>query len=504
MTPRLLRKTAKKSKLRPHPHLYEINTWTWLERLSAKAGRILKLDSVPDSEWDALAHQGFDVIWLMGVWQRSAEARRIALSTPQVTSGFDRALPDWKPTDVVGSPYAVAAYVPDPRIGTFDSLDSVREKLRERGVALFLDFVGNHTALDHAWTREHSEFYVQGTADDFQKDSSSFYRVDTPNGARYIAYGKDPYFPPWSDTAQLNYFSAATRAALIDQLQEIAKHCDGLRCDMAMLQLTDIFEKVWNRFLGNAQAPKSEFWQEASSAVPSLILLAEAYWGTERRLLDLGFSFVYDKSLYDCVRDRNMGCIHARLADPLGYQDHLARFLENHDEGRFASVFGKERLNSVGTLMGTLPGMRFYHQGEFEGWRQQLPIQLRIGVDEQVDHEVASFFDRILRITKEDVFHKGKWNVLPVTPEGDGSSGNLAVFEWRWKQTWKLLVANLGTYPSQGRIHFGDRPLAAKEYAFYDELHDVRYVRSRDELRNLGLFVRREASDAHLFDVTRA
>jgi hypothetical protein len=192
------------------------------------------------------------------------------------------------------------------------------------------------------------------------------------------------------------------------------------------------------------------------------------------------------------------------LADPLDYQDHLARFLENHDEGRCAAVFGKGRLASVGALLGALPGMRFYHQGELEGYRVHLPIQLRIGAEESIDRETASLFDKILRITKDDVFHKGKWNILPVAPEGDGTSGNLVAFEWRWKKSWKLIVANLANSASQGRIPFGDRPWAAKEYAFYDELHDVRYVRSREDLHNLGLFVRREASDAHLFDITRA
>ena len=84
-----------------------------------------------------------------------------------------RALPGWKPGDVVGSPYAVARYVPDPRIGTWDSLDRTREKLHARKMALFLDFVGNHTALDHPWTREHPEFYVQGTQADFEKEPAA-------------------------------------------------------------------------------------------------------------------------------------------------------------------------------------------------------------------------------------------------------------------------------------------------------------------------------------------
>jgi hypothetical protein len=53
-------------------------------------------------------------------------------------------------------------------------------------------------------------------------------------------------------------------------------------------------------------------------------------------------------------------------------------------------------------------------------------------------------------------------------------------------------------------VNFGDRLLAAKEYVFYDELNDVRYIRSGDELRNPGLFVRREGFDAHLFNVSPA
>jgi hypothetical protein len=39
-------------------------------------------------------------------------------------------------------------------------------------------------------------------------------------------------------------------------------------------------------------------------------------------------------------------------------------------------------------------------------------------------------------------------------------------------------------------------------YDFYDELHDVHYARAGQELRTIGLFVRREAFDAHLFHIT--
>ena len=490
--------------MRAHPHLYEINTWAWLEKLSGRAGRLIKLADVPDSEWDALANLGFDIVWLMGVWQRSPEARRAALAAPEIVAQYDVALPGWKPGDVIGSPYSVAAYVPDPRIGTWASVDAVRAKLHARGMSLFLDFVGNHTALDHPWTRDHPEFYVQGTQEDFHKDPLSFYEIVAPGGPRFLALGRDPYFPPWRDVAQLNHFSLGMRAAQLADLRTIASHCDGVRCDMAMLHLKDIFERIWNHLLRDVKPPQTEFWADVHATLPNLILLAEAYWGTERRLLDLGFSFVYDKDFYDSVRDINMAGVHWRLAEDLGYQSRLARFLENHDEARCAAVFRPERLASAGTVMGTLPGMRFYHQGELEGNRVHLPITLRIGADQPVDPVSAAFFDRILRITKEDVFHKGAWKLLQVTPEGDDSFGNVVVYEWRSQEAWKIIAANLAGYASQGRVHFGDRPLSANEYVFYDELHDVRYVRSGDELRDPGLFVRREGFDAHLFDVTPA
>jgi glycosidase len=494
---------AKQFPLRAHPHLYEINTWSWLEKLSARAGRLIKLTDVPDSEWDTFADLGFDIVWLMGVWRRGPESRRVALADPANVPQYDLALPGWKPDDVIGSPYAVAQYVPDPRIGTWDSLDAVREKLHARGMALFLDFVGNHTALDHPWTQEHPEFYVLGTPETVQKDPSSFRKIETPRGSFFIALGRDPYFPPWKDVAQLNHFSLQMRAAHLEDLRTIASHCDGVRCDMAMLQLNDIFQKTWSHLLGTAAAPPpKEFWTEARAAVPGLILVAEAYWGTEQRLLDLGFSFAYDKSFYDSVRDVRMPDVRSQLAAPITYQSHLGRFLENHDEARFAAVFGKQRLVSAGTLMATLPSMRFYHQGELEGRKIHLPITLRIAADEPPDPTSAAFFAKILRITEADVFHNGEWNILPVTPEGDATPDGLVVYEWRSQKSWKIVSVNLASCASQGRVHFGDQRLSAREYVFYDELNDVRYLRSADELRTPGLFVRREAFDAHLFDVT--
>lgn len=490
--------------LRQHPHLYEINTWAWLEQLSDRLGRRIALADVPDCEWAAVARLGFDAVWLMGVWQRSPESRRVALEDPANLAGYKAALPGGNPGDIIGSPYAVAGYVPDSRIGTWESLDRVRDKLRRLGMALFLDFVGNHTAFDHPWTREHPEFYVRGTEEDFEQNPSGFFPIDTPNRTYYVALARDPYFPPWKDVAQLNHFHPAMRAAQLADLRTIANHCDGVRCDMAMLHLHDIFANIWSPLLHDARPPKKEFWTEVREAVPGLILLAEAYWNTEPRLLDLGFSFAYDKEIYDAVRDTNIEQVRARISGDERYQSRLARFLENHDEPRRATVFANERLPAVGTLMGTLPGMRFYHQGELEGLKVRLPITLRIAAKEPPDPLSTSFFHKVLEITREEIFHAGRWNLLEVAPDSDDTSTNLIVYEWRSEKVWKVIVVNLAGCASQGRVKMGNRVSPARQYVFRDQLNEERYVRSGEELHSIGLFVRREGGQAHLFDVAPA
>ena len=490
--------------MRRNPLLYEINAWAWLEGISARLGRSIDLSGVPDAGWDAIAQLGFDAIWLMGVWQRSPISRQISLRDSANFPDYSRALPGWAPADVVGSPYAVMQYVPDLRIGSWDSLDRVREKLHARNIALFLDFVGNHTALDNPWVRERPEFYVQGSKQDFDKNPSLFFQANTAQGTRYIALARDPYFPPWNDIAQLNHFQPDMRAARLEQLRTIAKHCDGVRCDMAMLQLNDIFEKGWSHLLGNIPQPKKEFWTEAREAAPNLILLAEAYWGTEPRLIDLGFSFAYDKVLYDAVRSADVGAVLSRLSSIGDQQSHYARFLENHDEPRRAEVIPDDRLPAIGTLMGTLPGMRFYQQGEIEGRRIRLPIQLRAAADEPSDPYSLAFFRKILSLTHEDVFHDGNWSPLEVAAEGYTSPAGLLVYEWRSNKAWKIIAVNLAAGASQGRVHLGDRVSPAQQYIFYDALNEVRYDRSGAELHDVGLFVRLEGFQAHIFSITPA
>jgi glycosidase len=113
------------------------------------------------------------------------------------------------------------------------ALGRLRERLRERGLQLMLDFVPNHTGLDHPWVEDHSEYYISGTESDLAHTPKNYTQVKRRCGYSILAYGRDPYFPGWPDTLQLNYGNPATQEAMIAELMKIAGQCDGVRCDMA-------------------------------------------------------------------------------------------------------------------------------------------------------------------------------------------------------------------------------------------------------------------------------
>ena len=115
-------------------------------------------------------------------------------------------------------------------------------------------------APDHPWAQDHPEYFVAGTESDLTQAPQNYTRVTRKGGSRILAYGRDPYFAGWPDTLQLDYSNPATQEAMIGELLRIAGQCDGLRCDMAMLVLPDVFERTWGR-----RAPL--FWPEATRRV---------------------------------------------------------------------------------------------------------------------------------------------------------------------------------------------------------------------------------------------
>ena len=310
-------------------------------------------------------------MWLMGVWKRSRLGVSLALESGEQMESFRAALPDLVDADVIGSAYSIRRYEVAGRFGGEQGLAAARVALAERGVRLLVDFVPNHVGPDHRWLAKHSEYFIQGTADDLAGDPTAFLKV----GKAVIARGRDPYFPPWPDVAQLNAFAPGLRKAAAKTLIDIAARADGVRCDMAMLMLNDVFARTWGDRAG--AAPEQEYWSDVIGAVrathPDFVLVAEAYWDLEWQLQQLGFDFCYDKRLYDRLLHEDASSVRGHLHADLDYQRRLVRFLENHDEPRAAAELPPERERAAAVAVATLPGATLWHEGQFEGWRVRLP-----------------------------------------------------------------------------------------------------------------------------------
>ncbi len=490
--------------IRKHPHLLELNAFFFLSRMSVKYGRKLTLSTVPDEEWRCFADQGFDYLWLMGVWKRSPGARAHALNEPNLRHAYDLILPRWKNEDVTGSPYAIYTYELDPYLGVHEELLQLKMKLNGMGMGLVLDFVPNHLAFDHPWTVDHPERFVQARRETLKAHPEWFFK--TAEG-KNLAHGRDPYFPPWIDTAQVNFWSEEFRQAFLGELLKIAKVADGVRCDMAMLGLNDIFEKVWGEHIKNKR-PATEFWSEVIPAVkkksPGFIFMGEVYWDLEWNLQQVGFDFTYDKRLYDRLFYDSALSIRDHLKAELSFQDRSVRFIENHDEERASVSFGRKKSQAAGMVMATIPGLRFFYDGQAEGRRIRTPVHLRREPTEAVDAETAEVYRRLLKFTHDPVIHEGEWQLLEVSPAWEESETYQAILAWLWRQGsyWKMVVINYSTIRAQARIRLPEALCKRVFILLRDALSDKTYERSGSELESSGLYVDLPAWQAHLFDFT--
>jgi len=488
--------------IRKHPHLYEINTLVWLEQLSAQHGRELKLADVPDEEWQRLKTKSFDLVYLLGVWKRSLIGRDIFRADQKEFASYQAALPNWNIDDVVGSPFSIQDYVPDPRIGDWTAIDSTRQRLHSLGMGLILDFVPNHTGFDHPWVPQFPERYILGSLEDFHRSPNAFFQIKDASGTnRFVARGKDPFFPPWNDVAQLNYFNPDCRAAMIRVLQTIAQHCDGVRCDMAMLVTNEVFSRTWANFLQNWPWPAAELWSEARGAVPDLLWIGEVYWDMEWTIQQFGFQFTYDKRLYDRLRAGVVSELRGHLTAGIAYQNKLMRFLENHDEPRGAAVFSREQLQSLALLLSTLPGMRFYYQGQLEGRRIRPPMPLVRVQHESDDPEVRGIYDLVLPLANADVFHRGEWELLAVESAGDPSNLALIAYSWTLENVIRVIVVNLSPAAAQGKVRLTQGLPESSHLIFSDALTGKDFTWDRTEVGSQGLYVRLDANRAHCFSI---
>jgi glycosidase len=486
-----------------YPSLYQINTRVWLTELSRTLGRIATLDDIPDAELDRLAELGFDWVWFLSVWQTGLAAQAISRTNPEWRREFEETLPDLEDEDIGGSGFAIQNYTVNRDLGGDAALGRLRRRLQKRGLKLMLDFVPNHTAPDHPWIDEHPEYFIHGSETDLARSPRNYCRVQTKNGTLLLAYGRDPYFDGWPDTLQLNYGNPQLQQAMIGELKRIAGQCDGVRCDMAMLVLPDVFESTWGT--------RAElFWPKATESVrrkhPNFQFMAEVYWDREWTLLQQGFDYAYDKRLYDRLREGHARPVREHFHAGLDYQNKLARFLENHDEPRSAATFSQDAHQAAAVITFLCPGLRFFPQGQFQGRKKRISPHLVRGPEEPIDHGLEQFYDRLLAVLRQPAVRDGQWQLLECTSawEGNWTSDCFLAFAWQGPDGARLLVTvNYAPNQSQCYVRLPFTDLGNDQWRLQDLIGDATYVRQGDDLQERGLYLDEPPLQAHVFSLTK-
>jgi hypothetical protein len=489
----------------PCPSLYQINTRVWLTELSRRLGKRATLDDIPDAELDALTQMGFDWVWFLSVWQTGLVAQKISRANPEWRKDFQATLPDLHEEDIAGSGFAISDYVVHKNLGGAPALARLRERLQQRGVKLLLDFVPNHMAPDHPWVNEHPDYFVYGTEADLARAPQNYCRMQSQSGSLILAYGRDPYFDGWPDTLQLNYGNPATQQAMIGELLKIADQCDGEPCDMSKLVLPHLYQRTWG-------IEAELFWTKATQRVPQksteYMFMAEVYWDLEWTMQQQGFDYAYDKRLYDRLREGHARPVREHFHAGLDYQNKLARFLENHDEPRAAATFAPDVHEAAAVVTFLSPGLRFFHQGQFEGKTKRISPHLIRGPYEPVDEQIAQFYDRLLAVLRHPAVRNGDWRLLECVPAWDGNWtwDCFLAFAWQGNSDGdQRLLVTVNYAPNQSQCHvrlpFAD--LANSRWRLKDLLGDATYDWDGNDLQGRGLYLDERPWSARVFALTR-
>ncbi|QIX60544.1 hypothetical protein HER32_04820 [Hymenobacter sp. BT18] len=252
----------------------------------------------------------------------------------------------------VDSPFAVRDYTSvNPEFGTLTDLRMLIDAAHARGLAVMLDWVGNHTSWDHAWTQQHPDWYVHDDAGNLVNP-----------------------IPEWKDIVQLDFQNAQLRSAMIQAMRYwvFQANVDGFRFDYA-------------------DGPTFEFFQEASQSLTSIrgrkvLLLAEG--DKKKHFFRAGFPLCYDFGFINVLKHEifaqgksvklldSLNAAVYRNAPPAA---RMVRYVSNHDlnawEGTPQEFFGGlQGAMAAFVTAAYMQAVPMIYNGQEVGYGQRVPF----------------------------------------------------------------------------------------------------------------------------------
>eukprot|EP00300_Choanocystis_sp_HF-7_P014577 c18736_g1_i1.p1 GENE.c18736_g1_i1~~c18736_g1_i1.p1 ORF type:complete len:308 (-),score=54.97 c18736_g1_i1:31-954(-) len=256
------------------------------------------------------------------------------------------------------------------------------------------------------------------------------------------------------------------------------------------------------------------YFVEPSQSHSSFVWIGEVYWDMEYQLQQLGFTFTYDKRLYDRLRSGNAREVSAHLTADLDYQQRSARFLENHDEQRAAQVFPDPNQHQAAALISfTCPGLHFFHMGQLQGRNLKLSMHLRSLLEEsELNPAISDLYTRLLPVVKRSEFRSGSWQRLHTTPSQDQNPSHENLIASiathpRRPLSFTLVIVNYSPHEANGHVFFPPQLAQLFEQAgvgtqvlLRDLLRPDHFERNLTTCEREGLWVKLDAWHSHVLE----
>ena len=488
------------------PSLYQINTRVWLTELSRALGRPATLDDIPDAELDRLAEMGFDWIWFLSVWQTGPAAQRDLAQQSRVAQR-------------VRGDAARPARGRHRRLGIRDHrLHRASRSRRRRGARPPARAAAAARAAADA--RFRPEPHGPGSplgrrasrllrprhrSSTWRARRRTTRRVQTRNGPICCSPMAAIRISPAGPTRCSS--TTATRPlqeAMIGELRRIAGQCDGVRCDMAMLVLPDVFERTW----GIRAEP---FWPKATErvrrAASGLLLHGRGLLGSGMDAAAAGLRLrlrqaaVRPPSRWTCPAGARALPRRARLPGQAGPLPGKPR------RAACRGHLSRRTVHEAAAVITFLsPGLRFFHQGQFEGRKKRISPHLVRAPAEAEDEKLKRFYERLLAILRHDTVRNGAWRRLDCIPawDGNGSCDSFLAFGWEGTDGQRLLVAvNYAPNQSQCYVLLPHEDLKQGMWRLKDRMDEVAYDREGRDLVARGLYLDLPAWHYHVFQLER-